>query len=95
MLPKKDLDKVIEIAKKYGVGKLYLLGSSLSEESRRARDYDYAVDDVPEGVFFKFYGELYMTMPKSVDLIDLSGRMNKFKSIVAREAKLIYEKRAA
>jgi hypothetical protein len=36
-----------------------------------------------------------MTMPKSVDLIDLSGRMNKFKSIVAREAKLIYEKRAA
>jgi hypothetical protein len=50
---------------------------------------------VPEGPFFKFYGELYMAMLKSVDLIDLSGKMNKFKSIVAREGKLIYEKRAA
>jgi len=95
MLPKKDLDRVLEIAEKYGVGKLYLLGSSMSGESDKARDYDFAVDDVPEGVFFKFYGELYMAMPKPVDLIDLSGEMTKFKGIVAREAKLIYEKRAA
>ncbi len=95
MLPKKELDKVLEIAEKYGVGKLYLIGSSLRGEPEKAHDYDFAVDGVPEGLFFKFYGELYMAMPKSVDLIDLSGEMNKFKSIVVREAKLIYERRAA
>jgi predicted nucleotidyltransferase len=95
MLPERDLDKVLEIAKKYGVGKLYLLGSSMSGEPEKARDHNFAVDDVPEGVFFKFYGELYMAMPKPVDLIDLSGEMTKFKGIIAREAKLIYDKRAA
>jgi predicted nucleotidyltransferase len=95
MLPRKELDKVVEIAEKYGVGKLYLLGSALSGEPEKAHDYDFAVDGVPEGDFFKFYSELYMAMPKSVDLIDLSGKMNKFKSFVAREGKLIYEKRAA
>ncbi len=57
MLPQKELDKAVEIAEKYGVGKLYLLGSALSEEPEKAHDYDFAVDGVPEGVFFKFYGE--------------------------------------
>ncbi len=95
MLPTKELDKVIEIAEKYGIGKLYLIGSALSGEPENAHDYDFAVDGVPEGSFFKFYGELYMAMPKNVDLIDLSGKVNKFKSIVAREGKLIYEERAA
>jgi hypothetical protein len=55
------------------------------------RSFDFTVDDHPEGMFFKFYGELYMAMPNTVDLIDLSGKMTKFKSIVAREAKLIYQ----
>ena len=95
MIPKDELDKAIEIAQKYGVGQLYLIGSSLSGKSEDARDYDFAVSDVPEGVFFKFYGELFRAMPKRVDLIDISGPMTKFKSIVAKEGKLIYEKRAA
>ncbi len=95
MIPKKELDKAIELAKKYGVGKLYLIGSSLTGKPEKARDYDFAVSDVPDGAFFKFYGELYRTMPKEVDLIDLSGTMTKFKSIVAKEGKLIYEKPAA
>lgn len=95
MIPKHELDKAVEIAKKYGVGKFYLVGSSLAEKAERAKDYDFAVSDVPEGVFFKFYGELFRTMSKNVDLIDLSGKMTKFKSVVVREGKLIYEKTAA
>ena len=32
MIPKAELDKAIEIAIKYGIGKMYLIGSSLKNE---------------------------------------------------------------
>lgn len=46
-------------------------------------------------MFFKFYGELIRTLTKNVDLIDLSGKMTRFKEIVLREGKLVYAKSAA
>jgi hypothetical protein len=95
MIPKRELDKAVEIAKKYGVGKLYLIGSSLTAKTERAKDYDFAVADVPEGFFFKFYGELFRTLSKNVDLIDLSGKATKFKNAVVKEGKIIYDKTAA
>lgn len=95
MIPRHELDKAISVAKKYGVGKLYLIGSSLSTDVKTVNDYDFAVSGVPKGSFFKFYGELFRTMSKNVDLIDLSGKKTKFKSIVLREGKLIYDKKAA
>jgi predicted nucleotidyltransferase len=95
MIPRHELDKAVEIAKKYGIGKLFLIGSSLYREPKDVNDYDFAVEDVPSGIFFKFYGELFRTLSKNVDLIDLSGEMTKFKEIVLREGKLIYDKAAA
>ncbi|MEW6009512.1 MAG: hypothetical protein AB1629_07765 [Candidatus Omnitrophota bacterium] len=92
MIPKSELDKAIEIARKYGIGKMYLIGSSLYKDPDEVNDYDFAVADIPPGNFFKFYGELFKTMPKNVDVIDLSGRITKFKSIVMREGKLVYDK---
>lgn len=95
MIPKHELDKAISVAKKYGVGKLYLIGSSMSKDIKNVNDYDFAVSGVPKGSFFKFYGELFRTMSKNVDIIDLSGKKTKFKNIVLREGKLIYDKKAA
>jgi len=95
MIPKDELDKAIAIAKKHKIGKLYLIGSSLRRGSALVRDYDFAVSDVPPGSFFKFYGELFTVMSKTVDLIDLSGRQTKFKDLVLKEGKLIYEKASA
>jgi predicted nucleotidyltransferase len=95
MIPKHELDKAIEIAKKYGVGKLYLIGSSLFKDAEDINDYDFAVNDFPPGSFFKFYGELFTALSKNVDLIDLSGKMTKFKGIILKEGKLIYDKAAA
>ena len=95
MIPKNELEKAIEIARKYGVGELYLIGSALHKEPEKVNDYDFAVRDVPPGNFFRFYGELIRAMSKNVDLIDLSGRMTKIKNIILREGKLIYDKRAA
>ena len=95
MIPDFEIKKAIEIAKKYGIGQLYLVGSALLKRPEEVNDYDFAVRDVPPGNFFKFYGELFRTMPKNVDLIDLSGEKTKFKDIVLREGKLIYDKKAA
>jgi len=95
MIPECDMKKAVEIAKKYGIGKLYLIGSALYKAAEEINDYDFAVKDVPPGIFFKFYGELMQAMPKNVDIIDLSGKLTKFKKIVMREGKLIYDKSAA
>jgi predicted nucleotidyltransferase len=95
MMPKQEIDKAIEIARKYGVGELYLIGSAVHKQPDEARDYDLAVRDVPSGTFFRFYGELMRSLSKTVDLVDLSGKRTKFKDIVLEEAKLIYDKRAA
>ncbi len=90
MLTKKELNEVIKLAKKYKIGKVYLVGSILNNKPSEVNDYDFAIDDYPEGIFFKFYGELFIAMPKNVDLIDLSGEKTLFKNIVKKEAKLIY-----
>lgn len=95
MMPKQEIDKAVEIARKYGVGELYLIGSAVHKQPDEARDYDFAVRDVPAGTFFRFYGELMRSLSKTVDLIDLSGKRTKFKDIVLKEAKLVYDKRAA
>lgn len=95
MIPKDELDKAIAIAKKHKIGKLYLIGSTLRHDPVHARDYDFAVSDVPPGSFFKFYGELFTVMSKTVDLIDLSEKKTKFTELVIREGKLIYDKASA
>lgn len=95
MISKEELGKAIGIARKYNVGKMYLIGSSLYKSPGEAADYDFAVADVPPGRFFKLYGELMRTLTKNVDLIDLSGKMTKFKVIIRREGKLIYDKTPA
>ena len=43
MIPKRELDKAINIAKEFGIGKLYLFESSLYKSPARANDYDFAV----------------------------------------------------
>lgn len=95
MIPQHELEQAIEIAKKHGVGKLYLIGSSLYKNSEDIHDYDFAVSEVPIGKFFIFYGELFRRLSKNVDLIDLSGNKSKFKDIILKEGKLIYDKAAA
>ena len=91
MLSTRELKKAVGLAKKYKIGKLYLVGSILHNSAKNANDYDFAIDDYPKGTFFKFYGELFMAMSKEVDLIDLSGKKTLFDDIVKREAKIIYE----
>lgn len=93
MIPKGELEKAIGIAKKYGIGKMYLIGSALYKEPPDIEDYDFAVADIPPGKFFIFYGELLREMSKDVDIIDLSGKMTKFKRLVMKEGSLFMKRR--
>ncbi len=47
MIPKDELDKAVEIARKYQVGELYLIGPALYKKPEELNDYDFAVIDVP------------------------------------------------
>jgi len=51
MISKSELDKAVEIARKYDIGKLYLVGSALHKEPDEISDYDFAVKEVPKGSF--------------------------------------------
>ena len=92
MIPKKELDKAINIAKEFGIGRLYLFGSSLHESPTKVNDYDFAVADIAPANFFSFYGKLLMSLSKNVDLIDISDRKGKFISLILKEGKIVYDK---
>ena len=51
--------------------------------------------DMPPENFFKFYGELLRALSKNVDIIDLSGKATKFKSIIIRDGKVVYDRSTA
>jgi predicted nucleotidyltransferase len=88
MLSKEDKYKLIEIAKRYKVSKLYLFGSNISPE-RESNDIDLAVEGISARLYFKFYGELIFALSKSVDLIDLNKK-SLFTDMVKSEGILLY-----
>lgn len=88
MISENEKSIITKIASKYQVTKILLFGSSL-ESDNNYNDIDLAVDGVPKGSFFAFYGELISKLPKPVDLIDLS-RKNPFSDFVAQEGVAIY-----
>jgi predicted nucleotidyltransferase len=91
VIPKKELDKAINIAKEFGIGKLYLFGSSLYKSPAKANDYDFAVAGIAPSNFFAFYGKLFRALNKPVDLVDLSEK-SLFNSLILREGKKVYDK---
>ena len=86
-----ELKKAINIAKGFGIEKLYLFGSSLHNPNE-ANDYDFAVSGGSPSRFFELYGKLIMSLSKNVDLIDITDRKGKFKNIILKEGKIIYDK---
>ena len=73
MISDEDKYKIIEIAKNYGVSKVYLFGSNLIQ-GNISKDIDIAVEGIPEAVFFKFYSDLIFSLSKPVDLINLKNK---------------------
>jgi predicted nucleotidyltransferase len=87
MISENDKIKLLAIAKKYNVSKLYLFGSHL--DSNFANDIDLAVEGVAGSEYFKFYSELIFSLSKPVDLIDLRKK-TLFNKTIIDEGYLLY-----
>ena len=88
MISDKDKIKLIELAKKYNVSKIYLFGSHLNSKNE-PNDIDLAVEGIADSEYFKFYGELIFNLSKPVDLIDLK-KESLFNKTVISEGYLLY-----
>ena len=87
MISLKEKSIIKRLANRYGVKRVFLFGSSLSKKT--ARDIDLAVEGLPAKYFFEFYGDLLFSLPKPVDLIDLS-KDSKFTRLVRQDGFAIY-----
>ena len=88
MISNKDKYCLLEIAKKYGVFKIYLFGSNINSASE-PKDIDLAVEGLPDSLFFKFYAELIFSLSKPVDLIDLKKK-SLLSKMIKSEGILLY-----
>lgn len=88
MLTKSEEETILKCAKKYDVSDVFLFGSSL-EKDREANDIDLGVKGLKPKYFFKFYGELFSSLTKPVDLVDLSKK-SLFTSLIERDGKRLY-----
>ena len=87
MISPKEKSIIIKIAGRYRVKRIFLFGSALTR--KKMRDIDLAVEGLPAKDFFRFYGDLLLSLTKPVDLIDLSQN-SKFTRLVRQEGFLIY-----
>lgn len=87
MISNEDKYRILGIAKRYDVSKIYLFGSSIKSDA--AADIDLAVEGISEKHFFKFYSELIFNLSKPVDLVHLKKK-NLFNEIIISEGVLLY-----
>ena len=83
-----DMETIRGTAERFGVSAVYLFGSSLASEGQ-PRDIDLAVEGVPPGAFFKFYGVLLRALSRDVDVVDLAID-SPVTRLTARDAVKIY-----
>lgn len=88
MISNEDKYRLLEIAKKYKVSKIYLYGSNINPGSE-SNDIDLGVEGLADSLFFKFYSELIFALSKPVDLIDLKKK-SLFSTIVKSEGILLH-----
>ena len=81
---------IVECAREFDVKAVWIFWSSLDEDTI-ARDIDLAVEGISPELFFKFYARLFMSLPKPVDLVDLSQDI-PIASIIRAKGVSIYER---
>lgn len=88
MINTHDKFKIIEIAKKYGISRVLLFGSSI-EKNTESNDIDIAIEGIDASRFFKFYSELILNLSKPVDVVDLN-HSTKLNDIILSEGLQLY-----
>lgn len=88
MITELEKKAIRELSEKYQAKRVLLFGSSL-DTTKESRDIDIAVEGVQPKDFFKYYGDLLLTLPRPVDLVDLSGT-SKFVKLIQQEGVVLY-----
>lgn len=88
MITEIDKETIREISKKYKAKRVLLFGSSL-DSIKESHDIDIAVEGISPQNFFKYYGDLLLTLSKPIDVVDLSGT-SKFVKLIKQEGIILY-----
>jgi len=88
MISEGDKKTIQELSRKYRIKLVLLFGSSI-DNTKESRDIDIAVEGLAPRDFFKYYGDLLLSLSKPIDVIDLS-ETSKFVALVRKEGIPIY-----
>ena len=88
MITELEKKAIREISERYRAKRVLLFGSSL-DITKESLDIDIAVEGIQPKDFFKYYGDLLLTLPKPVDVVDLSGT-SKFVKLIQQEGVVLY-----
>ena len=88
MLSVVDKATIVSLARRYGATSVWLFGSNANRR-RRGRDLDLAVEGVAPASFFKFVGDLMLSLSQPVDVVALERR-SKLGALIRRDGIPIY-----
>lgn len=89
MISPEDRTVIIELAKAYRAKRVLLFGSASAPTGNEARDIDLGVEGVSNSIYFRFYGDLIMSLSKPVDLVDLDSA-GLFGKLARRDGVTLY-----
>ena len=88
MVSQNDIKTIKHLSSKYNARKVVLFGSSLDPQ-RQAQDIDLGVDGIASKDYYRYCGELMMSLSKPVDIVDLSVPC-KFIDLVLEKGVVLY-----
>ena len=88
-ITKRNIDRVVEIAKDYGATQVILFGSAL-ENFDNANDIDIGVLGIPDNKFLEFGGTLDIELGISVDVVPLNQK-SPFIDYIRKKGRYIYD----
>ena len=88
MVSRNDIETIKQLSSKYNARKVVLFGSSLDSQ-RQANDIDLAVEGVASKDYYRYCGELMMSLTKPVDIVDLSVPC-KFIDLILEQGVVLY-----
>jgi predicted nucleotidyltransferase len=88
MVSQNDIETIKDLSNKYHAKRVVLFGSAL-ESQREPNDIDLGVEGVAPQDYYRYCGELMMSLTKPVDIVDLSIPC-KFVDLVLKEGVVLY-----
>ncbi len=88
MVSQNDVEIIRKLSDKYHAKRVVLFGSSLDSD-RQASDIDLGVEGIASKDYYRYCGELMMSLSKPVDIVDLSVPC-KFIDLVLEKGVVLY-----